>query len=101
MASQLFKNHTLDYGNSLFVPQCIDNDRNYFRTHNAFVETYHFDEVNQMMQENTVEGCTQLQFSSPEQLQLAINDLFSQNSILETEFIKGKMPIGGMLMMIC
>lgn len=88
--AQLFKNHTLDYGNSLFVPQCIDNDRNYFRTHNAFVETYHFDEVNQMMQENTVEGCTQLQFSSPEQLQLAINDLFSQNSILETEFIKGK-----------
>ena len=88
---QILRNHTIDSSNSLFVPQCVSTDKNYFRTHNAFVETYHFEDVKQMIQENQIDGCTQLQFSSMEQLQLASNDLFTQgNHFLETDIVRGK-----------
>ena len=87
---QLFTNHTIDYENSLFVPQCFANDRDYFRTHGTFLETYHFEEFNQIASDHNIDNCIQVQFSSVEQLNLAVNDLFMQNGIAEVDIAKGK-----------
>ncbi|HAJ96535.1 MAG TPA: hypothetical protein DCO72_02190 [Ruminococcus sp.] len=87
---QLLRNHTIDYENSIFIPQCVATDRNYFRTHGTFLETYHFDDFNQVSKEQAVQDCIQVQFSSVEQLNLAVNDLFMQNGVAELDFVKGK-----------
>ena len=85
--SRLMKGRTLE-DDVPFVPQCDSMDENYYVKNGLYLESYSFEQVNELMNAHADEGGIDIMFADKESYEAALDDLMKNGSIWNADVMQ-------------
>ena len=76
----LSRSRTFDENND-FIPVCDSMEQNYFIQNQNYLTQYYFSEIDSRLSAHAEEGRIEVMFSTPEAYEMAINDLFTSETV--------------------
>ncbi len=74
--------------NSQFVPLCVSLNDNYFVRNGNYLAEYYFSEIDKRLTEHEADGRIEIMFSTQEAYQMAIADLFNNETIWNAQIFQ-------------